>query len=79
MTLSLVGTSHHRAPVEVRERVALDRVGASALARRLAENGAEAVCLSTCNRTELYVVADDAEARAEQALRELAGDGATQL
>ena len=57
MRLVLVGTSHHHAPVELRERVALDREQGATLAARLGE----AVCLSTCNRTELYVVADDAE------------------
>ena len=70
MHLVLVGTSHHHAPVELRERVALDHDQARALAERLGE----AVCLSTCNRTELYVVAedaDDAERRAVEALAEL--------
>jgi glutamyl-tRNA reductase len=57
MRLVLVGTSHHHAPVELRERVAFDREQAHALAERL---GA-AVCLSTCNRTELYVEAEDAD------------------
>ena len=51
MSLVLVGTSHRLAPVEVRERVAFDRDGARTLAHRLAEEGAEVVCLSTCNRT----------------------------
>jgi glutamyl-tRNA reductase len=70
MDLVLVGTSHHHAPVELRERVALDRERAASLARELGE----AVCLSTCNRTELYVAAedgDDAEARAASALASL--------
>jgi glutamyl-tRNA reductase len=70
MRLVLVGTSHHHAPVELRERVALDRAQSGELARRLGD----AVCLSTCNRTELYVVADDpdeAERRAVEALAEL--------
>ncbi|MDX6469124.1 MAG: glutamyl-tRNA reductase [Gaiellaceae bacterium] len=66
MRLVLVGTSHHHAPVELRERVALGRDAAAALAQRLAATGGEAVCLSTCNRTELYVAAPDVEA-AEQA------------
>jgi glutamyl-tRNA reductase len=66
MHLVLVGTSHHHAPVELREQVALDPDRAQALAARLAEDGREAVCLSTCNRTELYVAAADAE-EAEQA------------
>jgi glutamyl-tRNA reductase len=60
MRLVLVGTSHHHAPVELREQIALDRDQAQALAARLAEDGREAVCVSTCNRTELYVAAPDA-------------------
>jgi glutamyl-tRNA reductase len=59
--LVLVGTSHHHAPVELREQVALDREDAQVLSARLAEAGREAACLSTCNRTELYVAAADAE------------------
>jgi len=55
MRLALVGLSHHRAPVELRERVALGGAEAAELARSLAADQAEAVCLSTCNRTELYV------------------------
>jgi glutamyl-tRNA reductase len=67
MNLVLVGTSHHHAPVELRERVALDREQAATLARRLGE----AVCLSTCNRTELYVAADDADFAERQAVAAL--------
>ncbi len=59
MKLFLVGVSHHRAPVEVRERVALTPEQASAVARELTAAGGEAVCLSTCNRTEVYLVADE--------------------
>jgi glutamyl-tRNA reductase len=69
--LVLVGVSHHRAPVELRERAALDLDRAAQLARGLAGDTSEAVCLSTCNRTELYLVGedgDDAEQRAEEAL-----------
>jgi glutamyl-tRNA reductase len=70
MSLVLVGTSHRLSPVEVRERVAFDLAGSADLARRMAADG-EAVCLSTCNRTELYLVHPDpqsAEARAAEAL-----------
>ena len=70
MSLVLVGTSHRLSPVEVRERVAFDLEGSAELARRMA-GGGEAVCLSTCNRTELYLVdanPDAAEARASVAL-----------
>ena len=76
MKLALVGVSHHQAPVELRERVAVDADGAAALARSLA-NGCEAVVLSTCNRTELYLASEhDAplDERGAAALIELAGD-----
>ncbi|HET7044212.1 MAG TPA: glutamyl-tRNA reductase [Gaiellaceae bacterium] len=75
-SLVLVGLSHHVAPVELRETVALDPDAAGALAERLAAVAGEAVCLSTCNRTELYLAADDpaaAEALAATALADLAG------
>jgi glutamyl-tRNA reductase len=65
MTVSLVGVSHHVAPVELRERVALDLDGAARLARSLGD----AVCLSTCNRTELYV----ADANGDDAVTALIG------
>jgi glutamyl-tRNA reductase len=75
MRLVLVGTSHHHAPVELREQVALDREEAQALAARLAEGGREAACLSTCNRTELYVAADDADEAERDAVAALAALG----
>ena len=72
MRLVLVGTSHHHAPVELRERVALGREQGAELAARLAATGGEAVCLSTCNRTELYVAAPDIEAAESAAVAALA-------
>lgn len=75
MHLVLVGTSHHHAPVELREQVALDREDAQALAARLAVEGREAACLSTCNRTELYLAADDAEQAERDAVAALASLG----
>ena len=74
MKLFLVGISHRHAPVEVRERAALDARAAAALANELAAGGGECVCLSTCNRTELYIVGDGAEERALATLRTLGGD-----
>jgi glutamyl-tRNA reductase len=71
MHLVLVGTSHHHAPVDVRERL----VAGSDLVDQLGSFG-EVVCLSTCNRTELYVAAGDgseAESRASRTLTALAG------
>jgi glutamyl-tRNA reductase len=73
MRLALVGISHRHAPVEVRERVALPSAEASRLAHHLAEDG-ECVCLSTCNRTELYTAGAEAEERAVEELRALGGD-----
>jgi glutamyl-tRNA reductase len=71
MTLILIGLSHHVAPVELRERVALPGASAGALAERLASADGEAVCLSTCNRTELYLAADDPDAEEQRALSAL--------
>jgi glutamyl-tRNA reductase len=68
MRLVLVGTSHHHAPVELRERVALDAERSHALALELGE----AVCLSTCNRTELYLATEDAEDGERRAVAALA-------
>lgn len=72
MSLVLVGLSHRVAPVELRERVALDGETAAALARRLAGEGGEAVCLSTCNRTEIYLAGADPDAAEERAAAALA-------
>jgi glutamyl-tRNA reductase len=71
MSVVLVGISHHQAPVELRERAALDLERARELAHTLAGESGEAVCLSTCNRTELYLAedsGDEAERKAEAAL-----------
>ena len=77
MKLTLTGVSHHKAPIELRERVALDRDACVALAERL---GGEAVVLSTCNRTELYLVQDaHADELAVRTLTELAGDRGDEL
>ena len=77
MTVVLVGVSHHQAPVELRERAALDPRRAAELAAGLAGEHGEAVCLSTCNRTELYLAdeaADESELKAEAALTALESD-----
>jgi glutamyl-tRNA reductase len=81
MKLALVGVSHHQAPIELRERVAVSAEGASRLAHELAE-GCEAVVLSTCNRTELYLASDDdapLAARASASLLALAGEESAAL
>jgi glutamyl-tRNA reductase len=63
--LLALGISHKTAPVELRERVALPEGRAASVLRELVSSAdiLEAVALSTCNRTELYLaVADDVEA-----------------
>ena len=72
MSLLLVGISHRVAPVELRERVALDADESAALARELATDGIESVCLSTCNRTELYLAGEASPEVAERAVALLA-------
>jgi glutamyl-tRNA reductase len=59
--LLAIGVSHKTAPVEVRERLALPEARAGEFLRDL-RGGAdvhEAVAISTCNRTELYLVVGD--------------------
>jgi glutamyl-tRNA reductase len=72
MHLVLVGTSHHRAPVELREQLFVSAPENPELVRRLAAEEGEAVVLSTCNRTELYVVDPDPEAAQARSFAELA-------
>jgi glutamyl-tRNA reductase len=63
--LLAIGISHKTAPVELRERLALPEGRAVSVLRELISTDGiqEAVALSTCNRTELYLaVGDDVEA-----------------
>lgn len=63
MALITVGLSHHLAPLSVREKVAFaDSEQDAALARLRGLPGInEAALLSTCNRTEVLAIADEAE------------------
>jgi glutamyl-tRNA reductase len=69
MRLLAVGLSHRTAPVDVRERVDFARQGlGSALAALAGEGiGSEAVVLATCNRAEVYLVADSESAEESMA------------
>ena len=61
MRLQILGLNHNTAPVEIREQVVFagDEVG-RALSRLADIEGVnEAILLSTCNRTEFYVVTSD--------------------
>ncbi len=59
MSLLVLGLSHHDAPLDLLERVSLDGAARRALVATLSRNEhiAEAVVVSTCNRTEVYVEA----------------------
>ena len=74
MSILAIGLNHKTAPVEVRERLAFTgshlRQALSALAEcRARQDGTlrEGAILSTCNRTEIYALAEDA-ARGRQYL-----------
>src|SRR5215216_4656121 len=71
MRLILVGTSHNRAPVELREQMFVSAAENRELVERLAGEDAEAVVLSTCNRTEIYLAHGDEETAAARAFAEL--------
>ena len=61
MPLAVVGASHRTAPIELRERLAFGRAELSPTLLELVGTGAasEAVLLSTCNRSELYLSLED--------------------
>ncbi|NIM69757.1 MAG: glutamyl-tRNA reductase [Xanthomonadales bacterium] len=60
MPLLAVGTSHHVAPLEIRERLAFHRDDYPSKVRELRALAgvAEALLLSTCNRTEIYGIVE---------------------
>jgi glutamyl-tRNA reductase len=60
MSLVVVGINHRTAPVEVRERVVFEPSRVTEALRELASlpDIRESVIVSTCNRTELYCVAE---------------------
>lgn len=68
MTLLTVGFNHQTAPLSIRERIAFPtgdaiRSALAELRERLPQPVGEAAILSTCNRTEIYLQADEASAR----------------
>jgi glutamyl-tRNA reductase len=71
--LLCLGISHKTAPVAVRERLALGTKDADALCRDLVATTdvREAVAISTCNRTEVYVVVGDPVAAENELLNRL--------
>lgn len=61
MRLSLVGLSHHTAPIEVRERIDFPEKNLPAALQKLRERPGvtEALLLSTCNRVEVLARLED--------------------
>lgn len=82
--LLALGVSHKTAPLELRERLALPEGRAASLMTGLTGTGevGEATIVSTCNRTEIYLVAPDpvvAESEVLSALASQAGIRPTEL
>jgi len=82
--LFALGISHKTAPLELRERLALTEGRAAGVLSdlRASEQVSEAAAISTCNRTELYLVVSDpveAENVALTALSRQAGIRPTEL
>jgi len=71
MTVLALGINHHSAPLDLRSRFAFAAPQLPAALRSLQEclqrASAEATLLSTCNRTELYIAAEDAHSASELA------------
>jgi glutamyl-tRNA reductase len=83
-TLLALGVSHKTAPLAVRERLALPEGRAAGVLRELVGHADvyEAVAISTCNRTEVYLVVSDpveAESATLAALSRQAGIRLTEL
>ena len=77
--LLALGISHKTAPLELRERVALTEGRAAGLLSELASAPEiqEAAAISTCNRTEIYLVASDPVGAESLALGVLAREAGT--
>ncbi|MCP4599127.1 MAG: glutamyl-tRNA reductase [Proteobacteria bacterium] len=69
MNIVVLGFNHHNTPVEVRERVAIPSGERSKTCEALIDGGivSEAVVLSTCNRTELFLGAENPDAACDLA------------
>ena len=79
MQLICLGLNHKTAPVEVREQFSIPKAAIRQGLANLDDYAGldEVVVLSTCNRSEIYAVSDDAEdglAEAKQFLFDLAGN-----
>ena len=75
MSIVVVGLNHRTAPLALLERVALDGAGVAKAVTGIATRDSvrEAIVLSTCNRTEVYAVADRFHGAYDD-IRDLLGD-----
>ncbi len=71
--LTMVGVSHHDAPLEVRERLAIAAETVPATLQALAARLGPAVILATCNRTEVYLAGTFSLDATVEALCDVAG------
>ncbi|MCA1584313.1 MAG: glutamyl-tRNA reductase [Acidobacteria bacterium] len=69
--LLLIGASHRTAPIELREKLDFSSRGLASALKELAarRSSREAVVVSTCNRSEIYVACDDVEPAREDMTR----------
>lgn len=79
MALHILGLNHNTAPVEIREQVVFagEDIGRALAALKGLQGVSEAVILSTCNRTEFYVNAEDLDPLAEWLMKDQSLDGDT--
>jgi glutamyl-tRNA reductase len=59
MELSVIGLNHDSAPVEIREKLSSGTMDLGVALVSLHDSAGGGLILSTCNRTELYVIGDD--------------------
>ncbi len=69
MNLLVLGVNHRTAPVDLREKLAVDAQELPSVLESLTERVAPGVILSTCNRLEIYTLADDGAGGAETLAR----------
>src|SRR5688572_24988665 len=69
----MIGLSHHTAPLEVREKLAIPSAELPDMLRALRDQAGltEAMMVSTCNRVELYASGNNAQHAAEAARKYL--------
>ncbi len=68
-SITIVGSNHECASIDLRERLAFSGETLAGGLRALHQHVDEGLIVSTCNRTEVYVVSDSADAGRERVLR----------